>query len=191
MTRNSHSNIGIRLNSYLLLRHAAKSINLVWRYWAVKYFITKGWHLKKWSHIHTFSIYSNFFLFPWSNVLLPPPRPKCPPSPSALPPSFILLPLPPPSDACPLEIGACVEWPTHLGFGHWAAHDCCAVVDALGDSEVAALCLCKAIKLEALSLCANCRAHSTWLWRVSSAGSTRLPPVAVCSAYWRCSIDPP
>ncbi|KAH9712093.1 Hydrophob seed domain-containing protein [Citrus sinensis] len=99
----------------------------------------------------------------------PPPVAKSPPPPPPVvksPPPPIVNPPPPPSvtyppapkqQTCPidaLKLGACVDvlgGLIHIGLGDSAKEKCCPLLQGLADLD-AAICLCTAIRLEALNL---------------------------------------
>ncbi|KAH9663742.1 Hydrophob seed domain-containing protein [Citrus sinensis] len=90
---------------------------------------------------------------------VPPPTPIVnPPPPNGPPPPCVTYPPPPPKQqTCPidaLKLGACVDvlgGLIHIGLSDSAKEKCCPLLQGLADLD-AAICLCTAIRLEALNL---------------------------------------
>ncbi|KAH9737419.1 hypothetical protein KPL71_018434 [Citrus sinensis] len=90
----------------------------------------------------------------------PPPKVKPPPPPPVVkppPPPNVGYPPPPTQQTCSinaLKLGACVDvlgGLIHIGLGDGAKEKCCPLLYGLADLD-AAICLCTAIKIKALSL---------------------------------------
>ncbi|KAH9712094.1 Hydrophob seed domain-containing protein [Citrus sinensis] len=86
----------------------------------------------------------------------PPPSPP-PPIVNPPPPPSVTYPPAPKQQTCPidaLKLGACVDvlgGLIHIGLGDSAKEKCCPLLQGLADLD-AAICLCTAIRLEALNL---------------------------------------
>ncbi|KAL9461335.1 hypothetical protein AB3S75_004353 [Citrus x aurantiifolia] len=80
-----------------------------------------------------------------------------PPPPNAPPPPSVTYPPPPKQQTCPIDavkLGACADvlgGLIHIGLGDSAKEKCCPLLQGLADLD-AAICLCTAIRLEALNL---------------------------------------